>query len=136
MALKKLKGESSSRLKIHDSSNPKIDNEPPTFSLRYLRKDFCISDCDRNEKAQFADALFKRSQLTWEQLRQVDRKKLGYEKIAHGSIKAAIPPHITPDINIIAFRCIGEAPMVGYRDHNGTFHVVWIDRAFKLYDHS
>lgn len=136
MALKKLKGESSSRLKIHDSITPNVDKEPPSFSLRYLRKDFCLNNCNRDEKAQFADALYKRSQLTWEQLRQTGRQELGYEKIAHESIKASIPSHITPDMNIIAFRCIGNAPMVGYRDINGTFHIVWIDRTFTLYDHS
>jgi hypothetical protein len=49
-------------------------------------------------------------------------------------IKATIPSHLQSDINLLAFRFCAKAPMVGYREGN-VFHVVWLDRAFTLYDH-
>ncbi|MHB0822909.1 hypothetical protein F1645_16105 (plasmid) [Novacetimonas hansenii] len=79
-------------------------------------------------------AIAKRSKLTWNELRASGRHGLGYEKIGRSSMKVAIPPFITEETPIIAFRCAGMAPMVGYRGGR-VFYVVWIDRAFDVYDH-
>lgn len=117
-----------------DSSEPLDDKQPPLFCFRYLRKGFSVADCQTPEKAAFADRLHEMSQLTWEQLRQAGRHQQGYEVIAQGRIRDGIPPHITPDVNLIAFRFCGKAPVVGYRNRR-VFHVVWLDRAFTLYDH-
>jgi len=72
--------------------------------------------------------------MSWAQINQAPRHGLGYEKISHTSIKAAIPPHITEDVNFLAFRFSGKAPMVGYRKQE-VFYIVWLDRNFTLYDH-
>lgn len=111
-----------------------IDNSPPVFSLRYLQRDFCVDCCEKNEKAAFADKLFKLSQLSWADIRKADRHGLGTEKISRNSIKAAIPTHITPDVDFLAFRFCAKAPMVGYK-LGSVFYILWLDRAFKLYDH-
>ncbi|WP_071883807.1 hypothetical protein [Serratia marcescens] len=111
-----------------------IDNSPPVFSLRYLQRDFCIERCEKNERAAFAVKLFKLSQLTWADIRQADRHGLGTEKISRDSIKAAIPEHITPDVDFLAFRFNGKAPMVGYK-LGSIFYILWLDRSFKLYEH-
>lgn len=75
------------------------------------------------------------SQLTWQQISNSGRHGQGSETIARTSIKSAtIPACITEDVKILAFRCIGLAPMVGYRVDE-VFYVVWIDRAFGLYEH-
>lgn len=92
------------------------EQQPPLFSLRYLDGKYCLSACNKDEKAAFADTLHKLSQLTWSQIRQSPRKGSGYEKINRKDIGGRIPPHVTDDINFIAFRFFGEAPMVGYRD--------------------
>ena len=110
------------------------EQEPPIFSLPYMSKDFCISGCNKEEKAAFADTLYKLSQLTWSQINSSGRHGSGYERIAQTSIKASIPKHITQDVNLIAFRFCAKAPMVGYRDR-ATFYVIWLDRAFTLYNH-
>ena len=110
------------------------EQQPPTFSLRYMSKEFCLSECTKDEKAAFADTLYKLSQLTWSQINSSDRHGSGYERIAQNSIKAAISAHITEDVNLIAFRFCGMAPMVGYRD-GAIFYVIWLDRSFKLYKH-
>lgn len=99
-----------------------------------MSRDFCLSKCDKAEKAAFADTLHKLSQLTWSQLKQLDRHKLGYEKISRGVLKAGIPPHLKDDVDFIAFRFDGKKAMVGYRDEH-VFHVIWLDRTFTLYKH-
>jgi hypothetical protein len=76
------------------------------------------------------------SELTWAQLRQADRHGLGFETIDRSSIKSGIPGVVTADVNIIAFRFAGKKPMVGFRDRDGTFHIIWFDRAFRLYKHA
>ena len=40
------------------------DQFRPRFSLEHLQSDFCLSLCTQEEKASFADAIHKRSQLT------------------------------------------------------------------------
>ncbi len=111
------------------------DHRRPIFSLELLSRDFCISRCERDEKAAFADKLREISSLTWGQLREAGRHGQGYERIPRSSIKAGVPNFITPDVDsFIAFRCIGKAPMVGHRIRQ-VFYVIWIDRQFKLYDH-
>jgi hypothetical protein len=108
--------------------------QKPLFSFHYLNRDYCLSQCNAEEKAAFADTMYKLSQLTWNQIDCAPRHGLGYEKIARYAINSSIPPHVTEDVNFIAFRFYSMAPMVGYRDRN-VFHVIWFDRAFRLYSH-
>ena len=56
------------------------------------------------------------------------------EKIERDALRAGIPRHITEEVNLVAFRFFGKAPMVGYRV-KAIFYVVWLDRAFTLYPH-
>ncbi len=118
-------------------SESKSDNlEYPVFSLRFLDKDYCLSLCQQQEKAAFADTLHKLSQRTWGDIRQLNRHKVGYEKIARSLIKGKIPTHLTEDVeHFLAFRFYDMAPMVGYKE--GTvFYVIWLDRTFTLYEHN
>lgn len=112
-----------------------IEKQKPVFSLHYLNKDFCLSCCTNEQKAAFADSIHRLSQLTWNEIICSHRHGLGYEKISRDSIRSGIPNHITEEVNFIAFRFCGKAPMVGYRDEN-VFHVIWLDRAFTLYKHN
>lgn len=102
--------------------------------MEYLAKEHCLSACTAEEKAAFADRLHELSQLNWQQIAQAPRHGQGSETISRKAIKSPIPAVITEDVTIIAFRCIGKAPMVGFKAHD-TFYVVWIDRAFSLYEH-
>lgn len=102
-----------------------------------MRRGFSVPDCEKTEQSAFAQRLFELSRNTWAELRQMPRHGQGYEKIERDAIHGdQVPGHITDDVNLIAFRCIGKAPMVGYRTSDGVFNVLWIDRQFKLYDHS
>lgn len=109
-------------------------DEHPVFSLRYLGGDYCLSKCQREEKAAFASTLHQLGQRTWGEINGLDRHKNGSEIIPRESIKGKIPNHITPDVRFIAFRFYKKAPMVGYREGN-IFHIIWLDRQFILYDH-
>ena len=118
--------------------SPQVPSEQchPHFSLQYISNNnkFCLSSCEDKEKAAFAERLYRLSQMTWAQIRQQDRHKLGYEKISRSSLKTKVPPHIKDDVNIIAFRFDGKKSMVGYKIGH-VFYIVWLDRSFKLYKH-
>lgn len=106
----------------------------PVFCLRHLGGQYCLSRCDQELRAAFADTLHKLSRMTWAEIAHGDRHKSGYEILPQNKIKAHIPEHITPDVNLLAFRFHSKRPMVGYRDGR-TFHVLFLDRDFSLYDH-
>lgn len=113
------------------------DNLPPLFSLFNMTPHHCITCCQKDEKAAFAVRLRELSQLTWAQLRQADRHGMGYEQINRDSLKVPIPSRITDDVKFIAFRFDGKKPIIGYRDKDDKriFHIVWVDRSFKVYPH-
>ncbi|VAW86689.1 hypothetical protein MNBD_GAMMA18-355 [hydrothermal vent metagenome] len=112
------------------------DSLPPIFSLEKLQTGkYCLSNLDQENKAMFSDAMFKRKQLTWNEIKRLDRHGLGTEKIPKGRIKTGIPTFITDDVSgFLVFRYHGLRPMVGYRQRN-VFFVLWFDYDFSLYDH-
>lgn len=109
----------------------------PLFSLERLQSgDYCLSNLKKEDKAAFADSMFKRKGVTWNEIQQMTRHALGYEKIAVTSIRTAVPKFITEEQeNLIAFRFNGKKPMIGYRYKN-IFYVLWFDHNFTVYDHS
>lgn len=122
------------RIQPRESGTGSTDGLTPIFCLRYLAPPFCVSNCERHEQAAFAQTLKRLSTMTWSQIRNSPRHGLGSEKIGRASIKAPIPAGITDDVDFIAIRFNGKAPMVGFRS-NQVLHLVWLDRAFTLYDH-
>lgn len=132
---RKDKGKKLSAKQITEITEVPPEQEPPFFSLRYINKDYSISKCTKDEKSALIDTLYQLSQLTWSQIQASPRHGLGYEKIEQSAIKSSIPSHITADVNLIAFRFCGMAPMVGYRD-GAIFYIIWLDRDFTLYSHS
>jgi len=132
--IKAREGDQGKRLSTHASDDP--DKLPPKFCLRGMRPKYSLTECTKDEKAAFADRLYELSRSTWAALRQMPRKGQGWEVIPRHAIKGdGIPLFITEDVNILAFRCVGNAPMVGYRSRDGVFNIIWIDRDFTLYEH-
>lgn len=130
--------ESGSRILSHPSSNVSTDTLPPTFSLHHmtLNSKYCLTQCAVHERAAFASRIREMSQLTWLQIKGSQRHGQGCEEIPQKQIAGSkLPGIIKPDTTLLAFRCIGTAPMVGFRDGQ-TFHIVWIDRDYSLYRHS
>lgn len=108
--------------------------QTPVFCLHYLRGRYGLSPCDATEKAALADTLHQLCQQTWAELATRHRHKGGYEKIDRTALRTDVPPHLTAEVNLLAFRFCGLKPMVGYRDRR-TFHILYLDRDFTLYDH-
>jgi len=129
-----IKPSNTGRIRPHDAPDISPQQMRPKFSFEHLRNGYCILDCTAEQKAAFADRLRELSQLTWQQIQNSPRHGQGCEIIDRSSIREPIPANITDDVKIIAFRCIGKAPMVGYRADE-VFFVVWIDRCFSLYNH-
>ena len=121
---------------ISADSSPNYDLMPPLFSLeRVQQKGYCLSDLCQTDKAAFAQAIFKRRQIPWSDIKKLNKHALGFEKIVKSAIKTPIPPFITDEIeHFLAFRFQGLKPMVGYRQKN-IFVVLWFDQNFTLYKH-
>lgn len=123
----------------HLTAHGSIDYEkkPILFSLeRVVDCKYCLSKLDKNDKAAFASSIFKRKNLSWSDLKSIDRHGLGFEKIPKERIKgSSLPRFITEDVDIlISFRYSGKKAMVGYRK-NDIFFVLWFDHDFSLYPH-
>ena len=66
--IKKPATEKSHRINIPENIN--YDQKPPIFSLERIQAgDYCFSALDKDAKAQFAEAIFKRKSLTWGQVK-------------------------------------------------------------------
>lgn len=131
---KKQKPNKGKKLKVQYKEELSPELQTPVFSLHLLNERYCISKCQRKEKADFADTLRKLGKMTWRELKQIGRHKLGYEKISRDSIRTSVPVNLKGDARFIAFRFSGKKPMVGYRDKN-IFHIIWLDWNLSLYKH-
>lgn len=119
------------------SVQPSNDNQPPVFSFRYLQKNsgYSIDDCDHRQRKALLETMYKLSQLTWKELAQLNRHKLGFERISQDDFPRKVKGvPITQDVRYIVFRYDGMLPMVGYRDE-AVYYLLWLDNDFKLYDH-
>lgn len=121
----------SGRIKISDNPKQSTNLEPPKFSLKHLNGgNHCLTKCTKEEKAAFADKLRELSQTTWQKLTEAPRHGMGFEKISC----FPLPPQVSKDVRMLAFRFYGMAAMIGYRIDE-TFYIVALDRNFKAYKH-
>jgi len=119
--------------KTKSQDTPDYNRHPPIFSLEKIQHgSYCFSSLNPENKASFADAMFRRKTMTWGDIIRADRHGLGTEKIDGSAIKAALPGFVGTDF--LAFRYNGMKAMVGYRQKN-VFFVLWFDHDFTLYDH-
>ena len=111
---------------------PDYDRLTPKFCLAHLRE---LDHLSPELKADFADALYRRSRITWLEIKQSNRHKLGTELIPVGQIKPSMPPRFGDLKQVTVFRYSGLRSMIGHRV-NDVFHVLWIERNFgDVYDH-
>lgn len=107
---------------------------PPVFSFEYLQNGWCIQDCEAVERSKMLERLRILGKMPWKELRREHRHRYGCETIERNSLKVGIPDFLTSDVRLLVFRAFERVAMVGYKNHR-VFHVVWIDREFKLYKH-
>ena len=123
------------KTRIRADASRRPGEEYPAFSLRYLSPQWCITGCNQEGRAAFADRIRILTQKSWMEILNLPKQGQGFEKIPRNQIKAAIPPHVTEDVtHFWSFRFHGKAPMVGYKSGE-IFHVLWFDPNFALYDH-
>lgn len=135
---KRIKAQITSKTSGISAEQPKIDynKSPIIFSLeRLVRGKYCFSSLENQDKQQFAESIFKRKNLTWEEVISSPKHGLGTEKISVNSISETKPQFVTDDVNnYLALRYFGKKPMVGIRQKN-VFYVLWFDYDFSLYNH-
>lgn len=124
----------SNKIKTVNASSEALIFERPVFAFFTMRKNYHIDKCNNEEKSALALKLSKIGQLTWQELNNSSKHGLGYESIKENSIIGDSTEHLPKGVKLIAFRFYAKAPIVGYR-LNGVFHIVWLDRNFKLYKH-
>lgn len=129
--------------KIKSSAKDRLSEgnyrKKPTFSLEHLPhgKRYCLSKCEKDEKAAFADTIHALSRMTWQEIITAPRHGKGSELISRDSLKCKLPQHVEddPSIKIHSIRFCAEAPMLGYKSSDGTFYVIAFDRDFSAYKH-
>lgn len=119
-------------VKSRETRPGSTNDQPPHFSLCYLMDGFRVSDCQRDDKAAFAERLQELSAMTWGQIMLAPRVGLGTEVIDQASIKRPIPPRITPEVTLLSWRFGGGARVIGYREDR-LFHLLWIDPNHDAY---
>lgn len=108
---------------------------PPVFELNLRDRHYCLDNCqNRDQQAAFAKTLHKLSQLTWGQIMGANRKGVGTETIRRDQLHAAVPPWVTPDVELLALRFSGKHPMVGFR-LGRVLTILWLDVDMTLYNH-
>ncbi|HEY3297297.1 MAG TPA: hypothetical protein VGK34_01475 [Armatimonadota bacterium] len=123
--------------KIKDPSITKDRSDEdahPVFSMIYVDDRYCITNCEAKDKVSFVNKLRMLSKLPWSDLRGGNKHGSSCEVIRRETLRVKVPPHITDDVTILAFRYSGKKAMVGYRD-NATFHIVWFDDDYNVYNH-
>lgn len=110
------------------------NNEHPLLCLQYLQPGYRISDCDTAEQARVALRFQQWASLTWHDLRSAPRQGLGSETIRRESLSESVPAHVTPDVEMLAFRTggSGSGRLLGYRVDR-VLHILWIDPHHRLY---
>ena len=106
----------------------------PVFCLHYLDVKYCLTKCNQEERASFANTIRILSNFSWNEI--ISNRIEGYEKILNKrSInKGNLPNSIPDDASIISFHFHGKKPMLGFR-RECVFHIIWFDPRFELYDH-
>lgn len=115
---------------------PNYNKQPVKFSLEKIQTGkYCFSRLDQENKASFAESIYRRKNLTWNEIFTIGRHSLGTEKMPVDSIRCNKPAFITQDVDdYMVFRYKGNNPMVGYREKD-IFYVLWFDHDLTLYDH-
>lgn len=112
---------------------PSPEQMRPLFGLQHLPRT-CLTQCTKDDQAAFADTLSKLSQLTWAQIRAINRHKLGFETIPQDELSIGTLP-VSKEVRILVFRFSGMKAMIGYRDR-ATFFPLWLDIDFSAYKHN
>lgn len=108
------------------------DDQHPTWCFRYLQRSWSVDDLTRDQKSIVLNALAKRSETNWRELKKASSKGLGREFLEQYRIKATIPA-VLGSSKVEIFQQ-GDMRLAGIK-RDAAFLVVWIDFNYALYDH-
>jgi len=113
------------------------DELPPKFSFQFIIKhhNFGYESLDDKLKIALIDRLKLLGQIKWSVLKQAPRHGLGYEQIERSALNFSLPEGVPAESNIIAFRCFGMAPILGFRSQGDTFYIIAFDSGYTAYKH-
>jgi hypothetical protein len=111
-------------------------NKYAVFSFERVEPgDFCFSQLTSEEKAELADSIFRRRQLTWVDIRAIPHDKLGTEAISIEQFSPTMPQFVTQDTNsLVVFRFGSNGRIAGLR-RDRLFYILFVDTKYKLYKH-
>ena len=118
--------------------------ERPPLSLQKLAfrldccdsKNYCLGKSrDKSQLVSFAKKIHLLSQMSWHAIQYGDRQGSGAEKLNFLRRKLPSSVPVPKDVDIIGIKYWGKWRLVGYKDGNNTFHIIWADDG-TLYDHS
>jgi hypothetical protein len=129
------KDDTGPRIKSHSSSDISPQQQVPAFCFQHQRNGYQIGNCCDEAKVALADAIHRRSNLTWQQIETADHHKLGTEKIPQVRLHFDVPSSFPEEAKVTVLRCqYGVMRLIGFREGR-TFHVVWVDEKGAGYDH-
>lgn len=132
--LKRIKPSSGNKVTAQDRTDVPAEQRHPVFCLSQIDPNWCVSRCQKDDKAAFAETLRKLSRLSWAELAQTSRHGLGYEKLPQQQVRVRKPSNLSPDTRLVAFRFNGLKAMVGHRE-GATYHILGLDYNRKMYKH-
>ncbi len=141
------------RLKDRDSQGKKLaprqslrisdDDKKPLFSLEYIgvNTKYGLKSCQVEDKAIFLEAIHKRSDLTWKQIKNEPFKNgLGFELLKDRKLNMKLRrmarKKLTEDAKIRVFcaKSRTKRRMLGERDGQ-IFYILFLDPCGEIYEH-
>ncbi|MCJ7425705.1 MAG: hypothetical protein MUO17_00940 [Dehalococcoidales bacterium] len=124
----------STSINIPERVSTPFTQQPITFSIECCDGKWCFNKIkELREKANLAARLHELSQLAWGDSKQTSRQSLGYETLDHIKVTSKKLP---AGARKIGFVYHNNHRMIGYRDVQGIFHILWFDYNGKLYKHN
>ena len=106
----------------------------PLFSLSHIDPNHCVTTCNQEDKAAFADTLRKLAQLSWSDITTSGRHQLGFELIPVTQCRCRLPQPFIDTKKYHVFRFHGKKAMGGIRNDN-ILYIVFLDPTFQVYKH-
>lgn len=102
----------------------------PMFTFYHMNPagSYCVTRCERGDRADIAERLAALSQFTWGGLNQERRECYGHEQIKLKQFRTTIFPTeiVTPEVkSLMVFRYSNGGRMAGVRVHD-VYHVILV----------
>lgn len=136
--LKKKTGSGSKNLKASGNQGKQSPSifDKPIFSLQDIsnNNDYSFKKSTDSQKLALIERIVLLSNEPWSKIYSQNRHGIGAEKVTIP--KSKLPPGTPQDRQYYALRFdISNRAFVGYKCSNNIFHILWIDREYKIYKH-